>query len=262
MGDQVNVGWNVLWSAVVVLVLITALFAVADARKRYDVIDVFWGLGFAVIAVLTLALAGAGPRSVLVTVLTVAWGVRLGVHIQLRNQGKGEDQRYADILKRAKGNPRLHMYRVFLIQAVIMLVVSLPVQVAAYATAPLGLVDYLGVLVWLVGFAFEAVGDWQLTRFKTDPANRGAVLDHGLWRYTRHPNYFGDACVWWGLFLFACHDWWGPLTVVAPIGMTLLLAKGTGKPLLEKDIAGRRPGYAEYVRRTSGFFPRPPKRVA
>lgn len=257
-----TVGWNLLRSAVVVLILITALFAVADARKRYDVIDVFWGLGFAVIAVLTLVLAGPGPRSVLVTVLTVVWGVRLGVHIQLRNQGKGEDRRYADILKRAKGNPRLRMYRVFLIQAAIMVVVSLPVQVAAYQTAPLGLLDHLGLLVWLVGFAFETVGDWQLTRFKADPATKGAVMDRGLWRYTRHPNYFGDACVWWGLFLFACHHPTGPLTVVAPVVMTLLLVKGTGKPLLEKDIAQRRPGYAEYVRRTSGFFPLPPKRVA
>jgi steroid 5-alpha reductase family enzyme len=265
VGDQVNAGAfgvNVLFTGVLALVLVTALFAVAATRKRYDIIDTYWGLGFAVIAVFTLLLAGPTPRTVLAVALTVIWGVRLGVHIGVRNMGKDEDPRYVDILKRAKGNPLPRMYRVFLVQAVIMIVVSLPVQVAAYLTAPLGVLDYLAVLVWLVGFAFESVGDWQLSRFRAAPANKGAVMDRGLWRYTRHPNYFGDACVWWGLFLFACHHWTGLLTAVAPVIMTLLLAKGTGKPLLEKDIAARRPGYVEYVRRTSGFFPLPPKPVA
>ncbi|MET9230595.1 DUF1295 domain-containing protein [Lentzea sp. NPDC003310] len=247
-------------SLVAVLLLLSALFLYADSRKRYDLIDSVWGPGFAVIAVITLLLAdGDATRQWVVTALTVVWGVRLGVHIHSRNRGKDEDPRYQDILKRAKGNPRLRMYRVYLLQAVLMWVVSLPVQAAQHLEAPFGVLDVVGVVVWVVGFAFEAVGDWQLSQFRADPANKGAVMDRGLWRYTRHPNYFGDSVVWWGLFLFALHSWWGAATVIGPLVMTWLLAKGSGKPLLEKDIVSRRPGYAEYVRRTSGFFPLPPK---
>ncbi|MFD9705621.1 DUF1295 domain-containing protein [Lentzea sp. NPDC059081] len=249
-------------SFVVVVALLSGLFLYADARKRYDLIDSVWGPGFAVIAVVTLLFAEGEPsRQWLVAALTIIWGVRLGVHIHLRNRTKDEDPRYQDILRRAKGNPRLRMYRVYLTQAVIMWVVSLPVQAAGHLSAPFGVLDWVGTGVWMVGFAFEAVGDWQLSRFRADPANKGAVMDRGLWRYTRHPNYFGDAVVWWGLFLFALHSWLGALTVVGPVIMTLLLAKGTGKPLLEKDIVSRRPGYADYVRRTSGFVPLPPKKL-
>ena len=247
-------------SFVVVLLLLSGLFLYADSRKRYDLIDSVWGPGFAVIAVVTLLFAEGEPtRQWLVTALTVVWGVRLGVHIHSRNRGKDEDPRYQDILRRAKGNPRLRMYRVYLLQAVLMWIVSLPVQAAQHLSAPFGVVDWLGTGVWLVGFTFEAVGDWQLSRFRADPANKGAVMDRGLWRYTRHPNYFGDSVVWWGLYLFALHSWLGALTIIGPVIMTWLLAKGSGKPLLEKDIVSRRPGYAEYVRRTSGFFPLPPK---
>ncbi|MCX2952918.1 DUF1295 domain-containing protein [Lentzea sp. NEAU-D7] len=247
-------------SFVVVLALLSALFLYADSRKRYDLIDSVWGPGFAVIAVITLLFAEGEPtRQWVVTVLTVVWGVRLGVHIHSRNRGKDEDPRYQEILKRAKGNPRLRMYRVYLLQAVLMWIVSLPVQAAQHLSAPFGVLDWLGTGVWMVGFVFEAVGDWQLSRFRADPANKGAVMDRGLWRYTRHPNYFGDSVVWWGLYLFALHSWLAALTIIGPVVMTWLLAKGSGKPLLEKDIVSRRPGYAEYVRRTSGFFPLPPK---
>ena len=130
-----------------------------------------------------------------------------------------------------------------------------------YEHAPLGLVSWLGAAVWAVGFGFEAVGDAQLRRFRADPANAGKVLDRGLWRYTRHPNYFGDACLWWGLYLLACSTWAGAATVLSPVAMTYTLARGTGKPLLEKGLRRSRPGYAHYVERTSGFFPLPPKRV-
>jgi steroid 5-alpha reductase family enzyme len=141
-----------------------------------------------------------------------------------------------------------------------MWVVSLPVQVAQYGDGTWVVVPF-GVALWLVGFAFEAIGDAQLARFTADSSNRRNVLDTGLWRYTRHPNYFGDACVWWGFFVLSCHDWVGLVTVVGPAAITYLLARGTGKPLLEKSIRARRPGYAEYVERTSGFFPRPPKKA-
>jgi steroid 5-alpha reductase family enzyme len=134
------------------------------------------------------------------------------------------------------------------------------VQVAVFETPELDMLAWVGVAVWLVGFAFETVGDHQLQRFRNDPDSKGKVLDTGLWRYTRHPNYFGDACVWWGLSLVAFSAWPGILTLLSPVAMTWLLAKGTGKPLLEKGIAERRPGYTDYVRRTSGFFPLPPRR--
>jgi steroid 5-alpha reductase family enzyme len=250
-------------SFLVALAVVTALFAYADKRKRYDLIDSLWGPGFAIIAVVTVLLADGNPaRQWLVTLLTAIWGLRLGIHIHSRNMRKDEDPRYVEMYKRAKGNPRLRMYRVYVIQAVIMWIVSLPVQVALHLDAPLSWIDWLGVVVWLVGFTFEAVGDWQLTKFKADPSSKGQVMDQGLWRYTRHPNYFGDAAVWWGLFLFALHTLPALLTVVGPVVMTLLLAKGSGKPLLEKDIGQRRPGYAEYVRRTSGFIPLPPRKPA
>ncbi|MFB9903070.1 DUF1295 domain-containing protein [Allokutzneria oryzae] len=237
----------------VVLVVIT--FAVSVRKDRFDTIDTFWGLGFAAIAVTSYALSGG---HLLVTALTVVWGVRLAWHIHSRNHGRPEDPRYVAIRRRAKGNPLAHLFfRVFLLQAVIMWFVSLPVQAAQYGTDGVGVLGWLGALVWLVGFVFEVVGDRQLARYKADP-DRKPVLDTGLWRYTRHPNYFGDACVWAGLYLIACQHWVGAATVLSPVVMILLLAKGSGAPLTEKAMRDR-PGYAEYVARTSGFIPLPPK---
>ncbi|GAA2982714.1 DUF1295 domain-containing protein [Actinokineospora diospyrosa] len=243
-----------------VVVVVGATFAVSAARGRYDTIDSIWGLGFAAIAVVTFFVStGDLALRLTVTAMVVVWGVRLSAHIHRRNRGKPEDRRYVKILSDAKGDPRLHMLRrVFLPQAAIMWFVSLPLQAAQYGTFTL--LSYLGVVVWLIGFGFEAVGDWQLARFAADPANKGTVLDTGLWRYTRHPNYFGDACVWWGVYLTACHSWLGAATLASPVLMTYLLAKGTGKPLTEQHLSSSRPGYADYVARTSGFFPLPPKR--
>jgi steroid 5-alpha reductase family enzyme len=255
---------NYLYTAVAVAVFIGVVFAISVKRGKYDTIDTAWGLGFAVIAVVAFALSfGDGPNTLraVTTVLTVVWGVRLAVYLHKRNHGKPEDRRYQAILAKAKGNPKLHMFRVvFLLQGVIMWVVSLPVQVAQFGGHEFHPLAYAGVALWVFGFAFESVGDWQLSRFKADPANRGRVMDTGLWRYTRHPNYFGDACLWWGLYLLACHSWWGAATVVSPLIMTYLLAKGSGKPLTERHLSKSRPGYAEYVARTSGFLPLPPKR--
>jgi steroid 5-alpha reductase family enzyme len=242
--------------------LIAAVFTVAVRRGRYDLIDSYWGIGFAVVALVTFGLStGALLPRVAATALTVVWGVRLGAHIHTRNRNQDEDPRYLDILNRAGDHPRLHMFvRVYLTQAAILWFVSFPVQFAQYGQDDVTWPIWLGVAVWLVGFTFETVGDRQLSAFRADPGNSGNVLDTGLWRYTRHPNYFGDACVWWGLYLVACHGWLGATTVLSPIAMTALLAKGTGKPLLEKSIRDRRPAYAEYVTRTSGFVPLPPRR--
>ncbi|MFD8491625.1 DUF1295 domain-containing protein [Amycolatopsis sp. NPDC059657] len=248
------IGTTLAVNAGVTLVAVTLTFGIAVARKRWDTIDTFWGLGFAIVAVTSFLVA---DTPFVVMALTVVWGVRLAVHLHLRNHGLPEDPRYVKMAKRMGPNPALPMFlRVYLLQAVILWFVSLPVQLAS----GWGWVSWLGVVVWIVGFAFEAVGDDQLRRFKAAPENKGKVLDTGLWRYTRHPNYFGDACLWWGLYLMACTTWAGAATVLSPIAMTYLLAKGTGKPLLEKGMRRSRPGYAYYVERTSGFFPLPPRK--
>ena len=247
-----------------VVVVLGGTFVVALVQKRHAVVDVAWGLGFAAIAVAAFVAAegeGDGLVSGLALVLTVVWGVRLAAHIWLRSRGRGEDPRYEELMARAPGNPHLFaLRRVYLTQGVVMWFVSLPVQVTMFERGDANLVTAIGVVLWLVGFFFETVGDLQLSRFRNDPASKGRVLDTGLWRYTRHPNYFGDACVWWGLSFIAFTSWPGVLTILSPLLMTWLLARGTGKPLLEKGMAERRPGYADYVRRTSGFLPLPPRK--
>lgn len=262
--DLGAVAANLVATAIAVAALMAGTLAVSVRRGRHDTIDTTWGLGFALIAVLTFVLSaghGSTVLRVLVTVLTVLWGVRLAVHLQLRNARRGEDPRYQRIMARAGGSPLAHMVKVvYLPQAAIMYLVSAPVQLAQYGGTGLHPLGYLGVALWLVGFGFESIADAQLSRFRAQQASRGMVLDTGLWRYTRHPNYFGDACLWWGLYLLACHSWAGAATVFAPAVMTYLLAKGTGKPLLEQGMARTRPGYAEYVARTSGFLPLPPKK--
>jgi steroid 5-alpha reductase family enzyme len=244
-------------TAAATLAVMLAAFVTGVVRGRHDGVDVAWGLGFAVVAVTGLTLSSGGSRW-LVTALTVVWGLRLAIHIGRRQPGRPEDKRYVELLAKAKGNRDLYALRsVYLIQGVSLWFVSLPVQVAQWY-APLSGWAVIGVVLWLAGFLFEAVGDRQLDRFRADPASNGRVLDTGLWRYTRHPNYFGDACVWWGLFALAAQDRVGWLTVLSPLLMTYLLARGTGKPLMEQHLAAR-PGYAEYVRRTSGFLPRLPR---
>ncbi|ATY13261.1 DUF1295 domain-containing protein [Amycolatopsis sp. AA4] len=249
-------------TAGVTLLAVTLTFGIARLRRRYDTIDTFWGLGFALVAVVSFPF-GTGPLALRLTTaaLTVVWGVRLAVHLHLRNRGKPEDPRYQQIVERAGANPGFRIFvRTYLMQAAVLWFVSLPVQFAMSGKG-FGLTAWLGVLGWLVGFAFETVGDEQLRRFRANPANRGQVLDTGLWRYTRHPNYFGDACVWWGLYLLACSTWPGAATILSPVAMTFTLARGTGKPMLEKGLRQTRPGYADYIARTSGFFPLPPKKL-
>ena len=267
--------WNAaltnLWVTAVVIVAMFAgaLFVAVRVRGgRHDGIDVVWGAGFGIVAIVTLLLAlGHGDlwRQLLITVLTCVWGFRLAWHIERRNRGKPEDARYVEIMERARGNPVAHLVRkVYVPQVVIMWVVSLPVQLGQYGSAAGSLslvVTVLGVASWAVGFLFESVGDAQLAAFRADPDNKGQVLDTGLWRYTRHPNYFGDAAVWWGLGLLALHHAAGLVGLVGVALMTWLLAKGTGAKLLESSIGNRRPGYVDYVRRTSGFLPRPPRKT-
>jgi steroid 5-alpha reductase family enzyme len=238
--------------ALAVLMAVTAL--VAQRVGRVSVVDVTWGLCFVVVAVVGLALGtGELSRRALLVVLVGAWGLRLAWHIWRRSRGKGEDPRYAEMLDEAPGSRMAYAVRkVFLVQGLAAWFISLPVQVAAVAEGGLGWVA--------VGLSFEAVGDRQLAAFKADPANRGKVMDRGLWGWTRHPNYFGDACVWWGIFLVSADAWPGVLTVLSPVVMTYFLVWGTGAKLLERSMA-QRPAYREYMERTSAFLPLPPGRT-
>lgn len=247
-----------------VLVLLTVLWAVSLVLRDASIVDVFWGTGFVFVAWTAYALAdGSQDRALLLSLLVTAWGLRLTAHLAHRNLGKGEDYRYAEMRRRhGERWPLRSLFVVFWLQGALIWVVSLPVQVAMADPTPagLGLLDWAGTAVWAVGLTFEAVGDWQLSRFKADPANRGTVMDRGLWRYTRHPNYFGDFCVWWGIWLVALatgSTWW---TVVGPAVMSVLLIRVSGVALLERSLSRRREGYADYVARTSAFFPRPPRR--
>ncbi|MEV0646177.1 DUF1295 domain-containing protein [Phytomonospora sp. NPDC050363] len=251
-------------SAAVALAVLLVTFAVGVAGGKHRVVDVAWGVAFACVAAVTFVLSdGYGDpwRRALAAGLTVVWGLRLAVHIGRRGRGEPEDPRYERLLAKAPGNKDLYALRmVYLLQGALVWFVSLPVQVASYDRSAATPWLLAGVAVWSLGMVFESVGDAQLARFRRDPSNKGKVLDTGLWRYTRHPNYFGDACVWWGLYLLAaCSSWLGAATVVAPLAMTYFLAGKTGKPLLEEHLS-KRPGYAAYVRRTSGFVPWPPRR--
>lgn len=240
------------------------LWLVSLRIRNASIVDIWWGPGFALIALLSFVLTpdGAASRRQLVLALTTIWGLRLGIHLLVRNGVRDEDFRYAAMRRSwGAGFAMKSLVQVFLLQAVLMWVVSFPVQAAMRSATPatLGVLDVLGLLVWAFGLFFETVGDAQLARFKADPANADRVMDRGLWRYTRHPNYFGDACVWWGLWLIAFAVPGGFWSIVGPITMTVLLTRVSGVPMLERTIGKRRPGYDEYVRRTSAFVPRPPR---
>ena len=249
-------------AAAAVAVLMVIVWVLSIRLHDVSIIDPVWGPAFVLVA-LVAALAGHGDtaRRWLLPAMTAAWGLRLGVHLARRKLAEHEeDRRYAAMRERKGDRFTLwSLWAIFGTQGLLVLIVSLPIQAAADRPDGLGAAVIPGLSVFLVGLAFEAIGDEQLRRFKADPANRGKVMDHGLWRYTRHPNYFGDACVWWGLWLVvlpAGGVWW---TLVGPAVMTLLLVRVSGKAMLERDIGKRRPGYAEYIKRTSGFFPRPPR---
>jgi steroid 5-alpha reductase family enzyme len=232
--------------------------------RNVGIIDAFWGLGFVVAAWTYYATTGGFPaRKILTVALVTVWGLRLSVHLAIRNFGKPEDYRYGAM--RARWGRRftwVSLFSVFLPQAVLLWALSIPIWQAQRAPTPehLGALDVLGAVVVVVGLIFEAVGDEQLRRFKADPANRGRVMEGGLWRYTRHPNYFGDAAVWWGLGLIALATPAALWTLYAPALMTLLLVRVSGVPLLEKKLAETRPGYREYIERTSSFMPWFPRR--
>ena len=258
-------GKAMLVAAIAIVALMVVTWVVSVLLKNASIVDIVWGLGFVVVAwVVRIAVdQGDDGRQWLLVALTTAWGLRLAIYLFVRNHGNGEDYRYRAMRKRFGDRfPIISLYSVFGLQGALMFVVSLPVQLGqADATPDIGVIAFIGIALWLVGMFFESVGDAQLARFKKDPANKGVVMDTGLWRYTRHPNYFGDACVWWGIGLVAAETGSGAWGLIGSLVMTILLRRVSGVTLLERSLVKRRQGYTEYVARTSPFIPRPPKRA-
>jgi steroid 5-alpha reductase family enzyme len=238
----------------------TLTWLISLPLRNVAIIDSLWSLMLFVAGVIyALGSDPRAPRLSLVLWLLAIWALRLAVYVTARNAGHGEDRRYQQI--RARNQPGFavkSLYLVFWLQAGLAWVISLPLLGAFSGNQPLRWLDGLGLALWLVGFAFETTGDWQLARFKKDPANADKVMDRGLWRYTRHPNYFGECCLWWGFYCFALSAgaWWA---FVGPLLLTFLLLRVSGVALLEKDIGNRRPQYADYVLKTNAFFPGPPR---
>ena len=248
-----------------ILGIMTLLWILSLILRDSSIVDIFWGAGFVVSAWVAFlnTLDTFWVRDLLIVILVTIWGLRLSTHILIRNWGKGEDFRYVKMREEAHGQWWWKSFlQVFLLQGLLMWLVASPLTAIQLPSASdsLAFLDYLGIGIWLVGFYFESVGDYQLARFKANPENKGKVLDKGVWRATRHPNYFGDAAQWWGFYLIALASggaWW---TVFSPILMTYLLVKVSGAVLLEKTLKTTKPGYQQYVEKTSAFFPWFPKK--
>jgi steroid 5-alpha reductase family enzyme len=245
-----------------VLLYMTVWFFLALWRRRNDLADIAWGGGFIAAALTAGLLQTQGtPRARLVLLLVILWGLRLAVHIGLRNLGHGEDERYRKWREEWGRHWLIRSYlQVFLLQGVLLYLISLPVlwTILAGPTVWTGL-DAIGLAVWGLGFVFEAVGDYQLAQFKKNPANRGRIIQQGLWRYSRHPNYFGEVTLWWGIYLLALATPGGWMTIIGPLTITFLILKVSGIPLLEKKYVNNA-AFQEYARKTSVFFPLPPRK--
>lgn len=244
-------------SVMLILGVITWLLSVY--LRDVSIVDSMWSLMILAVAIVYAATITMDLRSWLVLILVTIWALRLSIHLTWRNWGTEEDRRYREIRHKYSPNFAIKsLFIIFVFQALLASIVALPLLPAiTHSTTP-GLLDLLGLLLWLIGMGFEAIADWQLARFKADSDNQGKVMQSGLWRYTRHPNYFGEWCIWWGFFMFAIPSggWW---TIISPLLMTFLLLRFSGVTLLEKDIRERRPAYREYIAQTNAFFPGPPK---
>lgn len=246
----------------VVFSMMTALWLCSLIVKDASIVDRFWGAGFVIVAwALALATPVLSPYMKLLTLLVSIWGIRLSLYIHLRNRGHGEDYRYQEMRKHhGKSFWWYSFISVFMLQGALMLIVAAPViyVLSSPRDSNLSWLSIVGTWVWLLGFALEAGGDFQLSKFKAEPTNKGKLLTSGFWSLTRHPNYFGDALQWWGfgLFAVAVGDWTGVMSLIGPIVMTLFIVKVSGVALLEKNLKVTKPGYEEYVSSTPAFFPK------
>jgi steroid 5-alpha reductase family enzyme len=247
---------------ILIISLLTVLWVISLIVKDASIVDSFWGLGFVVLAWFYhfKITDSQNFRSLVLCIMTTLWGVRLALHIYVRNRGNGEDYRYQEMREEHDKNFWwISYFRVFILQGFLLWIIAVPLLIGQTDTENnLQLFDYLGIMFWLIGFLCEAVGDWQLVQFKKNPMNTGKVMDKGLWKYTRHPNYFGDTLLWWGYFLFtfSVEGYW---TIFSPIIMTFLLMKVSGVALLEQKLSETKPKYKEYTEKTSAFFPMIPK---
>ena len=250
-------------STLFITAMMLGLWLLSLAIKNASIVDIAWGSGFVMVAWVSAIVAnGQSARGNLLLVLSTLWGLRLAGYLAWRNIGHGEDFRYKAMRKHYGARfPLISLVTVFAVQGALMWVVSLPLQLGQIdSETGVGAIAIVGAIIWAVGFAFESIGDMQLARFKTKPDNAGKVMRTGLWKYTRHPNYFGDSLVWWGMAIIAAESIKGRPGIIGAIVMTYLLMKFSGVPFLEKTITKRRPEYAEYQAATSAFFPRKPKR--
>jgi steroid 5-alpha reductase family enzyme len=249
---------------IVIMIMMTLLWVVSVIIKNVSIVDLFWGLGFILAGVFYfLKTGGNEPRKIILIILVTLWALRLSVYLAWRNIGKGEDFRYKQFREKygAKRYWWISFFQTFLLQGILMWLISAPLLGAQIPQQnnSLRVLDYAGIVLWIIGFCFESIGDLQLARFKKDPANKGKVLDKGLWRYTRHPNYFGDSVVWWG-YGFLCLAAGSYLPVLGSILMTALIIKVSGVALLEKSLKELKPEYKEYIENTSAFLPWFPKK--
>ena len=258
-----------LWNAAIVALCFAALWLISIRIRDVSFVDSWWALGMVVLAWSSFAVSGPGtPRKMLLLGLCTIWGLRLGIYLLWRWRKNGPDRRYVTMAGKAQSERQMSFARwslleVFALQAPLQFAVALPVQLGVLGSGRIGELSYAGAALAVIGIAFESIGDWQLMRFKADPDNRERILDTGLWRYTRHPNYFGDACVWWGLWMIAAEQGvFGLASVIGPVLLTFLLTRWSGMPTVEGRMRRKKKGYDEYVRRTPAFvpwFPRSPR---
>lgn len=248
----------------VIMIMMSILWVFSIIIKNASIVDPFWGLGFVLVAVFYFLSTGRSePRNLILLILVALWGLRLSIYLFWRNQGKGEDFRYRQFRKNF-GEKRywwVSFFQVFLLQGILMWLVSAPLLGAQFygQDKSIGIFDIIGIFLWMTGIVFEVGGDFQLAAFKANPENKGKVLNSGLWRYTRHPNYFGDSAIWWG-YGFICLGAGAYLPVLGSILMTLLIIKVSGVALLEKNLTEQKPQYRDYIQKTSSFFPWIPKK--
>ncbi|WP_160671757.1 DUF1295 domain-containing protein [Clostridium sp. C8-1-8] len=252
-----------IFSALILLCYFVIFFVIGQIVNNNSIVDIAWGLGFVIVAISTYFIkSDMSLRSTLLTCLITIWGVRLSLYIGKRNIGKGEDYRYVNMRKRwGTTLPRLKAFlNVYVLQGVLLYIIAQPILlVNGNVNTELKLLDYLGLAVWIIGFLFEALGDYQLRKFKSDPKNKGKIMKYGLWKYTRHPNYFGEATMWWGILLIALSSSLNLLIIISPTIMTLLLLFVSGVPLLEKKYKDNRE-FIEYAKITNKFIPGLPKK--